>query len=359
MIRTGGRARPVRSGIDGSPGAWSNAGMSTESRLRGFRRILFYLLCLSVAAVFSLYFARLRMYRLEYGNATLEMIVNGTAPPTFQYRVLLPWLIGFLKEHSLEPSFVSTLHGYEFGSELVFTFLLLVTFWHLLGCVLRDPFAKAAGVLVFGHVLFLTYVAPVHFPFYYIYDLPAVFFFCLGLLLMRKEKWVVYYPLFFIATLNRQTTCFLTVIFFLTGLGKRRLAGLAGHVLCQSLIWAGLTFALGWVYRHNTTELSAGRLPGNLGVLLSFDYFPVVLSSVGYVWIPALAGWRLIRDDFSRRACLVLPFFLVGAWLTGNLQEIRIYGELIPVFVPAFLLVLATALGRNAAPAPGPHPQEE
>ena len=316
--------------------------MSSDFTRPRFLRVIFYLACLAFAFFFTIHFARLHLAKVEYGNATLEMIVNGTAPTTFQYRVLIPWIIGFLRDYSHFP--INTLRGYAFASELAFTFLLLVAFWHYLGCFFKDPLAKAAGVLIFGHVLFMTYIAPRGFSFYYIYDVPGVFFFCLGLFLMRKSRWILFYPVFFIATLNRQTTCFLTVIYFLTAIGKKRFVEVLLHCALQFIIWMGISYALGVTYRDNGTELAALRPLWNLKALMSPHYLPMILSGIGYVWILAFAGWRLIEDHFVRRSCLVLPFFLAGAWVTGNIQEVRVYGELIPVFVPAFLLVLARVL---------------
>jgi hypothetical protein len=41
---------------------------------------------------------------------------------------------------------------------------------------------------------------------------------------------------------------------------------------------------------------------------------------------------------------MVAPLFFVGMMCVANVQEIRVYGELTPVFLPSAVVVMASAL---------------
>ena len=71
--------------------------------------------------------------------------------------------------------------------------------------------------------------------------------------------------------------------------------------------------------------------------------YVLLASNFGYLWIPLLAFGTRIRDDFTRRALLVLiPYFLVGLRI-DVFDELRIFGEMIPLVLLG-LVGLARAL---------------
>lgn len=46
---------------------------------------------------------------------------------------------------------------------------------------------------------------------------------------LYQKKWTLYCGLFLVATLNREITCFLTLIYLCTALGDERLQRIADH----------------------------------------------------------------------------------------------------------------------------------
>jgi hypothetical protein len=75
------------------------------------------------------------------------------------------------------------------------------------------------------------------YTYWYPNDIPAVLFFTLGLIAFYRRSWPWYYLLFVVATLNRETTLFLTFLFVVTNLDRLSLKQLAGHTAVQLFIW--------------------------------------------------------------------------------------------------------------------------
>jgi hypothetical protein len=154
--------------------------------------------------------------------------------------------------------------------------------------------------------------------------------------------WLLYYPLFILATFNRETTCFLTIILALTALGRKPLGRIALHVAAQFVIWASIKTFLFSIYRDNPgAGFGISALASNMRVpFTQTRLMPGLLASLGFLWIPVLVFWHKIPDHFVRRSVLAGPLFFLALMVNGNLPEVRIYGEMIPVFLPAFSLIL-------------------
>jgi hypothetical protein len=113
----------------------------------------------------------------------------------------------------------------------------------------------------------------------------------------------------------------------------------------KSCLWAA--------YRSNPGgELLQGHVRQNLEFLANPHAWPLFLSNLGYLWMPVLFFRRLIPDGFARRSVLVVYPFFAAMFLVGNMYELRIYGELIPVVLPAFFLLVRAGAGGGGAPHP-------
>ena len=85
-----------------------------------------------------------------------------------------------------------------------------------------------------------------------------------------------------------------------------------------------------------------GRLPFFLGLGLFFLWLPLVL-------------WRhLVQNKFVKRTLLLLPPFFGIMLVVGVIDELRIYGELIPIVLSAFLLILKELFRAAEADPAGP-----
>lgn len=169
--------------------------------------------------------------------------------------------------------------------------------------------------------------------------MPALLFFTLGLILMYKQDWKLYYPLFILGTFNRETTLFLVGIYVLTSFGKTSWRTIFRHTALQVIIW----FAIRLILIQMTGD---GARSFNWGVERNIEtvFQPAALLwipvSAGMTWLLAFLGFHRIKDEFVRHSLLIVIPWLIVMFFVGRIVELRIYGELIPVVLPAALLVI-------------------
>lgn len=204
-------------------------------------------------------------------------------------------------------------------------------------------------------------------PLFYPYDTPAIFFFVAGLVCLLREQWRWYYPLFVVATFNRETSVFLVFAFLLVW--GRRLPGpqVAGHVLLQMVLWIGIKAALAHAFAASpgaTVFQDQFRYNRQLGLSLlhgNFHAARFLATMFGAVWLLVPIQWRH-HPPLLRRLLWILVPFLVGMSIVGVMDEVRIYSEVIPLIVASALAALyavffpsepAETEGR-AEPTPAP-----
>jgi hypothetical protein len=211
--------------------------------------------------------------------------------------------------------------------------------------------------------LALTYATAYRYNnIFFAYDTASVAFFTLGLALVLRREWRWYYPLFVVATLNRETTCFLTVAYALVALGRERPRVILGHVVAQAALWLALKAGLHALYLANPPmDLGTGGLFANqiarTGRILTtvpglIYLFFIPMGGAGAI---ALLFLRRVQDARVRRLLGVVPLFFLGMMVVGELLEVRIYGELIPIVAVTLLLqfrsIMAEAVGATSTEA--------
>ena len=298
------------------------------------RQFRINLLFLCVAVLLSLYFAQMRFdLNIFYDRATPELLVEGNAPNPYQSRILIPWLVRGLLALPFIPS--TAIDALSKGIDFIALLLLLISFRYYLKLLFQSQLIST--ILAFS----LFYALPFNYlyTFWYPYDIPSVLFFTLGLALLYRHNWKWYYPLFIVASLNRETTIFLVFIYVVANVDNTPLRKLFQHSIAQLLIWGAIRLVL-----VNLTGESARTFQWIFERNIETVLRPAVLLWIpvcgGMSWLLAFLGYWSIKDRFVRRSLLVVIPWLVGMFLVGSIVELRIYGELIPVFLPAALLAL-------------------
>lgn len=304
---------------------------------RGRLALIAYLVLVFCA---SYYFTALRFeLNWELRGAGWRALVRGEANTAFQYRALVPWLVRGLVRLGAACGAAVSIPALFFWIECCAMTLLALAFRAYLGLLWES---KAAGVLSLAIFLVLPYnllldrVLSLRYP----SDIPSILFFTAGLILLYERKWILFYPLFVLATINRETSCFLTVTYVLVALGREGYARIALHAAAQLIIWVSIKYWLYRVYLSNPGGLYLWNVRANVDFLGRLNAYPLFLSNLGFLWIPALIFWRRIPDRFVRRSVAVIPIFFIGMFLVGNMWELRIYAELAPVALAAFLMTL-------------------
>jgi hypothetical protein len=183
--------------------------------------------------------------------------------------------------------------------------------------------------------------------FRYLYDLPSLGFFSVGLyLIARKYHPALFAILFAVATLNRESSLFLLFFFLLSScvseqqfVWRRALRwSSGGFTVLLALCWIGWRI---WTKQH-FSGLPVEHGPGvlaNVASLIIPLTWPQLAGIAGYT-IPFILVYRgEIRSTELRLWLKVFPVYFILMIYFGVLMEIRLFGEFIPMFACAAVLL--------------------
>lgn len=214
--------------------------------------------------------------------------------------------------------------------------------------------------LVYPLVLVLavaTYVLHTIQNFRFLYDLPSLALFSVGLWLIYFRKPVWWFAcLFLVATANRETSLLLLAAFLLSAgateygfdwrraINRRTLA----VVVPLAFVWALWQLEVRHIFRANPSEFYP-RIGQNIGFLLSPRAWPQMLGACCYL-LPVIVLLRSSIRDTQLRAWLWIVLVWFGfMFVYGILIETRVFGELIPYVACVSLLVLEESIAVRLA----------
>ena len=197
------------------------------------------------------------------------------------------------------------------------------------------------SILVFFYLLFWNY--PALGIWFYPYDLPAILFFLTGLYFIKKEKFIYFYPFFILGTLNRETIIIILLAYVLrfSSFGNVFKISNIGIISLFIATWLIIKYYLYIEFSSNPAEQMGGNLFLNktseniqflLGLLKLDKFYILRIFSFGGLWL-FIYRIKDELDDFSKRMLILIPIFLLIIFFVGKLQEVRIYSELIPLFI--------------------------
>jgi len=292
-------------------------------------------------ALFAWYFVYLRyQFNTEFPLATPIALAEGSAYIPFQFRALIPWIA-----HAMQTTGVADLATAYKALDVVSLVGLYYAFRYLLTPLMSRG---AAGLLSFAvfFVLPWNYIVPRGIPILLPYDLPAVMFFTLGLALLRRRLWTWYYIVFAAGCLNRETMVFLAVVLIAVEFGGEHHRSLLRHLGIHVAIWGAVKVLMTMLYGNNPgtafeiyhVGTNVLHLTTNFKLLIDPQSLLLILSNFGFTWVLAVVFWKRVDDRFTRRANWVIPPYVLLTFIAGNMNEIRVFGELMPlVLVPALL----------------------
>ncbi len=314
-----------------------------DSEQRGFdpmkgKSILYFTMALGLCCLFT-------MSRFIWNDqnelSPVKDLLSFNASRPFQYRILIPMTVSWAYNHEFVKRHFSSPNLLFLIVEFLSIILLFASFRRFLTCFLESQFLIDFGPVVFFYSLASIYILPRFNPFWYPWDMPSLVFFVYGMIFLREKKWVGFYPLFFLATLNRETTCFLTVIFIFVSFGKISHKELITHSAVQIGIWVGIKFFLSMVFQGNPGPgIYEDHLWENLQAFLEMESHVGFISCMGFLWFPVILFFRDLEDDFLKKSLWMAVLFFMGMMLVGNITELRIFGELVPIVVTSFLVIL-------------------
>lgn len=273
----------------------------------------------------------------DNGPISVSDLAAGIASTPYQYRALVPWLIrGALDMHLIRPE--AQLAAASVANGVAFVALAFVFRAYLSLFIESRPVTSVAALSLLTLLPFNYYPQP-FFP----SDVPSILLFTLGLIFVYRRNWLAFYPLFAIATLNRETSLLLVVVCGLVLFdiyGRRRWAVL---IASQLVIWAAIKAALWALYRGN---LWIGHQP----VWFPLDINLRMFMADGLKTFLLLAMWaglllaivvlrRWLRDEWLRRTLWTIPVSFASTAAIGFIAEMRIDGEVLPIALAAVWVV--------------------
>ena len=262
---------------------------------------------------------------LQLETATIWDMVGGVARAPFQYRILMPWIMGLISRVTGVDDVVLIDVGLR--TLVMFGVMVLTRRWlrHFVHPVLAD-----VGPLLLGTVLLGTLY------WYWPYDFSGILLWTAALVALVERRYALYLLLFVIGTVNRETTALLVGIFLTTQwetLGARRALRWAG---LQVALFAAIYIGLHALIRPDSGGAIELHWLENIGFLLgqnhisAFENWMSLLAAVGFLWL--LASWRpRTKSSFLIRSCWILPVHAVIIFVTGRLAEPRLWSEWVPV----------------------------
>jgi hypothetical protein len=338
--------------------------------------------------------------RYAHGYERLPFQTRLLFAPFFRWALTSPFMIRHVDEFSRNSYFFPRGIGPAGVAELYLNIpCVLIAGWVAIRLYQAASRRRLLGWLVYPLFLVLctvTYILHAVQNFRFVYDMPSLMFFALGLFLIYFRKPAPFLiALFAVATLNRETTLFLIPFYLLSeaarnwpAITRQHVTG--QHVTCQHsnslphtspqhpptrpallaflptshafrpLRWnrlispevaltASLMLAY-WIvwhvfifhfFHHNSSEYYS-RIRFNLYCLRRLRYYPQLFSACGYLLPFLFLLRRHIHDAQLRLWLWMVPAWVVLMSVWGILVETRIYGELIP-----FIACVATLVAEE------------
>jgi hypothetical protein len=183
-----------------------------------------------------------------------------------------------------------------------------------------------------------TYVLLTMHSYRFLYDLPSLAFFSLGLCCIYLRMHVGWFAaVFVIGTLNRETTLLLLVFYVLAecsrGLRFEWRKSYARKTLATALplivFWLGWHLWVAQRFKGNPSAVQP-RVSLNLSILAVPFTWPQIVGTFAYVLPVVILYRRHIRDAVLQSWLWALPVWFVFMLYYGVFVETRIFGELIP-----------------------------
>ena len=285
-----------------------------------------------------------RVNTFETSTEYLKRVVMNNFNPPMNHRILIPYSVYFFHKATHIP----LAHSYALF-RFLFYFLAFALFHKYLRKWFSDELAMIGTLsLIASLPLTLTnwYAIPT--------DMPELITFILGAMWIRDNK---FKPLLFlipIASLNRETTLALVLLYFLNGIGKEKTNILIKRTTICFLLWlipsAVLISLFGGIRKTPSFFYNIGyNVQGLLAMFKSpnpYNHYYFVLYLCGFYWFLAFQNFRN-KDNFLKKSVIFMALYFVYAFLrAGGINEVRIFIPFYVFVIPLGLFSLFPKKGR-------------
>ena len=310
-------------------------------------RILYIVAALIVSAgVFPAYLSISGSWNLD--PASFPKMLAGTADRPYVYRQLIPviskftaplvpqWVIDFFqKTPDILKSKINVLSQGTSPREAIIAVILMYS------CLIGFIFTERALLKQLGYsqeeeqvipIVLTILILPLTVFFGYIYDLPQLFLFTLGLIFMVRKQWHFYLPVLTIATVNKETSIFLIMIFalyFFRSLSRKTYLGL---LTVQSIIYIFVHGLIVYLYRNNPGQPIDWTIEFHIKQYTHYPItFLVTLLFFGVILFLVFKGWQY-KPFFLRISFSIFFIVLILFFTAGREMEFRVFMDILPIF---------------------------
>lgn len=312
-----------------------------------------------VAVLFNLIYYRTT---LAWSEADFVACVDGSGPwpgyrELFGARVLIPAIAGWLRRVT-RAEYVWVFRG---ATSLAF-FGLIVSYRAYLSNFIRP---RLAGLLAPAIAYPLLWNFCLLNRLYYPFDIPSVLLFTAGCHFIQREMQWHYYVTLVLALLNREASVLLIFVHVIVMFGRMPVRRLVVHALAQVAIVAIVRLSVGLTVWGGSALVPSMNLSANVDIVVDMltlrgnalrDWAKFVLT-FGGVWLLVPWAWRSLGNSTRRdvrRLLLVTAPALVIVIAFGVIDEMRLYGEFVPLLLTPVLCALSERLSPASAAPPYP-----
>jgi hypothetical protein len=308
-------------------------------------KLFFFFTVFIISLVFTKYYF---LYTHEYyPPAQSDRIANFEADKVFQKRFLVPVIANTLSGTTII-SFDHSLKAIVFIS----TIGVILGFKEMLNFFVSHDHIRYISLSVLLPISW-NYIALNSI--FHAYDIPAICLYCWGVILFVKNKLFFFYVTFIIATLNRESSCFITISILLLKFEynikdkKNCLLKLFGinqflckHLFFQFIIWLSIVLCVKYLVKDNPGSFyeETFSMVHFVQCLIKGDACWPYLDTNSFFsnprcfltiffgfWILIPVFWQHI-PPYSKKLLLLIPIYLIPCILYANLMESRVYHEL-------------------------------
>jgi hypothetical protein len=304
--------------------------------------------CLIAAAIYIVYLPVGRMGSAD--SSSFQRILDGTAPRPYVFRVLIPslakigtkftpnWVAHSLQNVPKDTMPGRVIHGLSKGTHYREALhALFLGFLSLAGFILAEK--KLLHIL--GYPVEQQYVLPfflavlvpmlsVHFA--YVYDLPQMFLFAVSSILLYQRRWGLYFILLAIATLNKETSLLLILIYAAYYFRQLPLRKYIVLLASQLALFGGIQGTIRYIYRDNPGNTMYWTFPYHMD---QYAAYPVTFSITAIIF--GMFIYLIFKDwtnkpAFLRYASIAFFITLILFFVGGMPMEFRIFLDILPIF---------------------------
>jgi hypothetical protein len=306
------------------------------------------------AIIIAICYTTLRFYlNIEYNGATWEQIYNLTAPIPFGYRILIPVISRPIVQFGF-----TIKEAYMFW-EVIFTILLIYGLYNTFILHVSDRWSKTLTIC-FVYILPLLFLLKLQWPVYYPSDTPSMALVTWGIFLILKEQWVALAFILALATLNRESSILIPMIFVVIYIDKLPIR----KIISIFLLMCSLYFLVRWgvvlLTRNNPAPYGGPmafvignnwRVDNNISWLYKIQNVFILISTLGGIPIFYYMLRKYIPRHLRRTHVVVIVYFAMLLFI-GNIYEPRIFGEISVILYISLALAIPAYLQNIAIEPP-------